>query len=171
MTKYVEFNSDIELNEETSDSFYIETIEWDDLEANITEHFKVKEALYLPKLGIYYSNLTDDEKFNIYDTAVVLENIRSLFDNQTITVTSWIRPVVEHDGQLVDYNALIGGSSKSAHKNGMAVDFVVSGLSCEYVRRTLVNELEDLDIRMEDHDGNWVHVDTKEPIFKRFFKP
>lgn len=97
-----------------------------------------------------------------------------------IIVHVWIRPKSvnnpNHSRHGQDYNLFIGSkSTKSGHIFGQAIDFHVSGYSdaakCSNIRRKILPWLEELDIRMEDIDGNWIHIDTKPVINFRFFKP
>jgi len=73
------------------------------------------------------------------------------------------------------YNKLIGGALNSAHIEGKACDFVVTGIDCDDVREQLEPKLTELGIRMEDLPGaNWVHIDIRKPLNEdsnRFFKP
>ena len=54
------------------------------------------------------------------------------------------------------------GSSGSMHRCGKAVDFVVNGLSSEYVRAWILrNQLNLPPITRMEKGVSWVHVDTK----------
>ena len=100
--------------------------------------------------------------------------------DKPISVHCWIRPLsvnapgAEHHGG--NYNRAIGSrATKSAHIFGRAVDFHVSGHQgpeqCGRIRRRILPHLEAWDIRMEDIDGGWVHIDTNPVGHSRFFKP
>ena len=112
-------------------------------------------------------------------TAGVMEKIRALFD-ASINIHCWIRPMSVNapgsERHSKNYNRFIGSRSKtSGHIFGQAVDFHVSGKQgpeqCQLVREEILPHLEDWEIRMEDKDGGWVHIDTKPVGAKRFFKP
>lgn len=155
-----------------------EQIDWTNSSANISPHFVVREALLLRLWGIAHQP-ADDEKTEIARLANIMEKVRELF-NAGIIVHSWMRPVevnapgTEFHGQ--NYNLAAGSSStKSAHIYGKAVDFHISGYEdregCAEARRLILPYLEEWDIRMEDIDGDWIHIDTNPVGHKRFFKP
>jgi hypothetical protein len=65
---------------------------------------------------------------------------------------------------------------RSAHLMGEAVDCSVIGMTCDEVKKKVLDEkkLEELSLRMEDNGwgANWVHFDSKAPgATGRFFKP
>ena len=127
------------------------------------KNFKWKEFLWLPKWKIHV--LPDEEVFfNLIMTANKMQHIRDIL-KQPIKITSGYRPK--------EYNVLIGGATKSAHILGLACDFQVKDIPAKDVREILLPHLEKLDIRMEDHKGNWTHIDLipVSPKGKRFFKP
>ena len=136
-----------------------------ELEGNITENFKWKEALFLYHWNIHVFP-TPEEIGNILKTAEKLEKVRRLLGNRPIKVNSWLRPV--------RYNAHIGGANKSAHIEGLAVDFKIEGVHSNVLRGQLKNHLDELGIRMEKLGpfDNWVHIDLKEPgPSGRYFNP
>jgi hypothetical protein len=72
------------------------------------------------------------------------------------------------------YNILVGGVMGSAHLAGRAVDFHVQDLDCDEARALILghNLLNSLNLRMEDIQGDWIHIDTRNPSQRgRFFKP
>lgn len=66
---------------------------------------------------------------NILAIADVMDEVRELFGNRPITVTSWYRDPVT--------NRRVGGSSRSRHMVGDAVDFVIQGIRPSEVQRRL----------------------------------
>jgi hypothetical protein len=151
---------------------------WSDPKSQVTTHFTVHDATYLPTWGVYHTP-SSIERAAILDLCVRLETVRALFGSP-INVDCMIRPnkancpdSPAHHGN--DYNAAIGSTAKhSAHIYGQACDFVISGYSCDFVRATLVGRLADLGLRMENKPGSsWVHLDTFNPSVsggQRFFK-
>ena len=128
-----------------------------------TTHFKWSEFLWLPRWKIHA--LPDEEiYFNLITTAKKMQDIRDILQ-APITITSGFRPQ--------EYNTLIGGSKKSAHMLGLACDFQVTGITAKDTSKILLAHLDKLEIRMEDHLGNWTHIDLMplSPRGKRFFKP
>lgn len=153
-------------------------IDWSDHNAKIGPHFRVHEALWLPSWRIYHIP-SDEEKANIVRITDSMELIRGLL-GAAIIVHCWIRPLnvnapdTPHHGE--NYNRYIGSrSTKSAHIFGRAVDFHVSGYSgpekCALVRQQILPYLEDWNIRMEDIEGGWVHIDDYPVGHQRFYKP
>ena len=134
------------------------------LDSNIgnCQHFKWKEALYLPSWDIHVFPY-EDIALNIIQTANRMDAIRNIL-GKPIHVVNWYRPP--------SYNQEIGGSKFSQHMNGLAVDFYVKGYNSEVVRELLLDFLVRLNIRMEDLPGaNWVHIDLGPVGKNRFFKP
>ena len=66
---------------------------------------------------------------NILRIADTMQDIRELFNNRSITVTSWYRDPVT--------NSRVGGASRSHHLTGGAVDFKIAGVSTAEVQRRL----------------------------------
>lgn len=130
------------------------------------KHFIWREALWLPKWVIYAMPLDQVIESNIRQTAMKMDLIRNHF-NRPIKVTSWYRPL--------EYNKLIGGARKSAHIEGLACDFIVSGLQSSVVRSELKDYLKKYDIRMEKLNTPHVHIDLKTTANmsdeRRFFMP
>lgn len=153
-------------------------INWSDPKCKISKHFTVHEATFLPSWRIYHLP-SEEEKVEIVKLATIMDNLRDKL-NKPFIVHVWIRPKKVNcpsstrHGQ--DYNLFIGSTSKkSGHIFGQAIDFHVSGMagpnSCNLVREDIKPELERLNIRMEDIQGGWIHIDTKSVGRKRFFKP
>jgi hypothetical protein len=150
-------------------------INWDNPKEKISKHFTVKEATYLPSWDIYHKP-SEEEKKEILKLANIMDEIRDRI-GKPVAVHVWIRPKKVNcpgharDGQ--DYNLFIGSkSTKSGHIFGQAIDFHISGIpNCSDVREMILPWLEEFDIRMEDIQGGWVHIDTKEVKYNRFFKP
>jgi len=150
------------------------TIDWSDPKCKISKHFTVKEATYLPSWKCYHT-VSESEKEEILKLAKIMDTIRERI-GKPIAVHVWIRPKKancpghERDGQ--DYNLFIGSTSKkSSHIIGAAVDFHVTGVSdFNALRQKILPWLEELCIRMENQQGNWVHIDTRKKGFSRFFK-
>lgn len=90
-------------------------------------YFKWSEALYLKQVNAY-AIPSMSQAAEIMKLCKVLDKIRAHF-NTPITITSWLRPEA--------YNKLIGGATFSHHRTGAAVDFIVMGLSSDYVRAEL----------------------------------
>lgn len=124
--------------------------------------FTWKEALYLPRWYLYVVP-TPEQAFWIMRVAHKLMLVRQYF-NSDIEITSWLRPN--------KYNELIGGAKTSAHTEGKAVDFKITGVSSDAVRSRLKTELDLLQIRVQNHKPgtSWVHLDLRDPgTSGRFF--
>lgn len=151
-------------------------IDWSNPKSQISEHFTVHDATYLPTWRIYHQP-SEAEKKAILETALKLEQVRSLLE-RPLNVHCWIRPssvncpnAPSYHGR--NYNALVGGAKNSPHIYGQAVDFNPLSMTCGDARAILVEHLSDLGIRMENIEGNWVHIDTRCPLpgHPRFFRP
>jgi len=150
-------------------------VNWKDPKAKISKHFTVKEALYLPAWEVYHVP-SDAEKVEIKKTAEKMDLIREYLD-RPIIVHCWVRPksanVPGSKWDKKNYNAFVGGAPGSAHPEGKAVDFHAARVTCGEIRHLLLSQLKEFDVRMEDLESNWVHIDTRPPALKRsrFFKP
>lgn len=150
-------------------------IDWNDPKAKISQYFTVHEATYLPSWQIHHKP-SEYEKEEILKTAQVMDKIRE-YIGEPIHVNCWIRPTSVNNFDSVyhnkNYNSAIGGATHSAHIEGKAVDFTVSKHTASNVRFLLQDKLEEFQIRMENINGNWTHIDTREVPKggKRFFKP
>lgn len=145
-------------------------INWTDLKCKVSNHFTVKEMLWLPswgRLANEQDGLTDEIKTNLVNLANQMDIVREYF-NLPIHVHVTYRPV--------EYNKAIGGALHSYHSMGGAMDFDIVGMSCDDVRKQIVdnNMLETWQMRCEDMlHGNWIHLDIKplSPGGNRYFKP
>ena len=130
-------------------------------------HFSWKEALWLPKWNRASNEsdgLTEEIKQSLVNTFQWMEKVREFLGPVTVHVA--LRPE--------EYNKLVGGASKSMHRIGRAVDFHISGMTCDTAREKLKEKLEEWKLRMEDNGqgSSWVHLDDREPgPAGRFFKP
>ncbi len=139
--------------------------EFDYKKENISKWFTWFEAIYLKQLDrcAEESELNDEIKENLKKLFLKLDEIRDYF-GRPIKVHCAFRPE--------SYNKMIGGAKNSAHKVGLAVDFHISGVSCDQARETLIPLLEKMAIRMEKKPlSNWVHIDLAEVKCKRYFEP
>jgi uncharacterized protein YcbK (DUF882 family) len=126
------------------------------------DNFSWYEVLLLRQWGFYaYPSL--EVYHNLIDIMKKLQWIREYF-HKPIKITSGWRPGA--------YNEHIRGAFASAHVTGQAVDFQVPGLDTEDVRTELIPLIGHLQIRMEDHRGSWVHIDSKfRDKESAYFKP
>lgn len=146
-----------------------------DFKEKISQHFTLHEALWLPSWQVHHIP-SEAELSAIKHVAEKMDEIREIL-GRPIIVHCWIRPncanVPNSKWDRRNYNAFVGGAPGSAHQEGKAVDFHASSLVCDEIRHLLVTELARMDIRMENNDGNWVHIDTRKPLpgKARFFRP
>jgi hypothetical protein len=141
-----------------------------DPKAKISDHFTYHEALYLPtwkrmadEADGYDAKVEDSLKVTFHK----LDKVREYF-GKPITVHVAYRPEA--------YNHLVHGAANSAHKFGMAVDFHVEGMTCDEVKKKILDDkmLDIWNMRMEDNGAgaSWIHLDTRVPgPGGRFFKP
>lgn len=140
-----------------------------DFDSYITpaNHFKWREALHLNSIGVFHVP-SDHEIQSIILTCTRLDKVRE-FLGKPISVNCWIRPnsVNCSDPKYTgfDYNKLVNGAKASAHIFGLAVDFVVSGLSVDEVMKLITPKLEEFKLAAENNGSitnrNWVHLQSR----------
>lgn len=149
------------------------------------KHFIWREALWLPeeKRAVSEAELTEELRSNLINTFQWMDKVREWI-GRPITVTIALRTMKYHlelyerinikrrDQGLPELKVPMG----SMHLKGRAVDFVVSGMSCDEVKKRLLdeNKLEEFKLRLEDNGNGagWVHLDDRTPgASGRFFKP
>jgi hypothetical protein len=156
----------------------IKYIDWTHSLSKLSKHFIVRDALFLPqwnRLANIEDGLSADAKVGLLDLFKRMDLVRDYL-NSPIAVHVSFRPW--------KYNVLVGGAKQSAHvaravyEDGnryciAAADWHAVTMSCSEVREKLVPKLEEFGLRMEDHDGNWIHTDNRPPgaTGRRFFKP
>lgn len=120
----------------------------------ISTHFSIEEATItstdLP------NQLTVEASHSIYFVATRMEMVRALLGNNPIKVNSWYRSE--------SVNAAVGGSKKSQHLHGEAVDFTCAGYGTPYqVCQKLSRHKQILGIDQLIYEGTWVHVSFVRP--------
>lgn len=94
---------------------------------------------------------------------VILERIRELCGGKPMTLNDWF-----YGGRfnLRGYRPpeCAIGATKSMHKQGMAADFTVKGMTAEQVRNVIrgnATELMQMGLTRMEKDVSWVHIDLK----------
>lgn len=115
----------------------------------MTPHFSRAEAT-VTSTGI--ANVpTDEEWKRIENTALNMEIVRAILRRQPIRINSWFR------SQKV--NAAVGGSERSEHRLGAAVDFVCPAFGTAYeVAETLRTYSHILNYNQLIYEQTWVHI-------------
>lgn len=134
-------------------------IDWTKPESQITEHFTVKDALWLPqlkRLANEEDGLNDKIKANLVDLFSRMEKVRDILGCPVAVICAYRPPV---------YNALVGGAPRSAHMEGRAVDWSPHGMCCcDRARELLLPKLAEIGLRVENLPKSvWVHCDTRIP--------
>lgn len=151
-------------------------INWKDTGYNVSRFFTVREAIYSSRLGRLMDErdgLTDHVKEQIVRLGDKLDLVHE-FIGLPMIVHSWYRPF--------DLNKLVGGSKGSKHMclgDYSAIDFHchVQGTksneeACDILRASLEPKLEEWGLRMEKLPGaDWIHLDSAEVVFLRYFRP
>lgn len=141
-------------------------LDWTDPTAKVSNHFTVKECIWLPswnRMANENDGLDDTIKTNLETLCQAMDIVRD-FLGKPINVHVTYRPE--------EYNKQIGGATHSAHVLGLAMDFDC-GEDCNETRAKLLPMLEQWNMRMENHNGPWVHLDCN-PVPEgghRFFIP
>lgn len=118
---------------------------------NISTNFTLTEATYSEtaiRLGIN-NQPSEAQLENMKIAANGMEKIRALF-GKPITVNSWLR--------LPEVNIAVGGSAKSSHMDGWAIDFTCAGFGEPY---KIAQAIKESNIQLDQciHEfGRWVHI-------------
>lgn len=102
---------------------------------------------------------------NLTITAANMEAVRELLGGNPIIVSSGFRNL--------EVNRAIGGSTKSAHMEGWAVDFICPRFGTP---KQIVDKLKDSDIKFDQviEEGTWVHISfapaRRRQVLKATFK-
>jgi zinc D-Ala-D-Ala carboxypeptidase len=125
----------------------------------LSEHFTLAEFTYsqtASRAGIP-NTPTEEAHEHLRALAEVMEAVRALCGDNPVTITSGYR-----NAQV---NALVGGSTNSAHISGLACDFIVPAWGTPLdICRLLEPELADLRIdqlirEFDSPEGSgWVHL-------------
>lgn len=133
----------------------------------LSEHFTLEEGTAsetAAKLGI--SNQPDAKQLeNMKIAAAGMEQIRALL-GKPIKVNSWLR--------LPAVNVAVGGSAKSAHMDGWAIDFTCAGVGVplEVAKKIAASGIQ-YDQMIHEY-GRWVHISFEPALRKQqltIFKP
>jgi hypothetical protein len=161
-------------------------IDWSAGQDQVTEHFTVKDMLWLPswnRLAIE-SDFTDDPWEQVLTNLVTLAS-------KLEAVREWAQcPLRVHvTARPPAYNLAIHGALHSAHREGLACDFdpekyqglVSVNEACAAFIRDITYEsqgangsmLAGFGMRCEDNGPlpGWVHLDLYGPNPNRYFKP
>lgn len=122
--------------------------------------FRWREAVWLPKWGIYGYPPPEIHANIIRCAKYVADPIRNLF-GKPMQISSWYRPKNYNDWKTIngiEYG--VDGAPDSSHLRGLAIDFTIYTVSIEEIHAVLAPRLETMGIRMERPDGkNRVHCD------------
>jgi len=120
----------------------------------ISDHFSIEEAT-VTSTGIP-NTVTVEAAHSIYFVATRMEMVRALLGNNPIKINSWYRSA--------EVNAKVGGSKKSQHLAGEAVDFTCAKYGTPYqVCQKLSQHKQVLGIDQLIYEGGWVHVSFVRP--------
>ena len=121
----------------------------------ITDHFTLEEVLTTTHTDIV--NRLPQEVFpTIVHTAQRMEIVRALLGNNPIKVNSWYRSKL--------LNKRVGGSKRSQHLAGEAVDFTCESFGTPYeICQKLILHKQKLWIDQLIYEGSWVHISFVSP--------
>lgn len=132
---------------------------------DLSKHFTYKEGTYSKKaveLGVDNSPSTL-QLANMKVAAQGMELVRELLGSKSIGVQSWLR--------LPKVNVAVGGSEKSAHMDGFAIDFRCDGFGSPYeiCKAIAASEIK-YDQLIHEYsmtpDKGWVHI-SFDPTLRR----
>ncbi len=140
-------------------------IDWTNSNCQITEHFTVGDAITLHawnRLANDQDGLTDDGKNNLIALCQKMEEVRTLL-GCPINVHCMFRSQ--------DYNSqVVKAIPNDVHAQFLACDFDCNGThTINEVHATLLPQLEQLGIRMEQNTPTWVHIDLHPVVHARYF--
>lgn len=124
---------------------------------NLTPHFTLDEMIHSDTalLNGFDNSPNSDELLNLQRVAETMEKIRALLDNKPVRVTSGFR------SERV--NQAVGGVWNSAHRLGLACDFVCPSFGTpKQVAKKLEPHIKELDIDQLIYEtaggAVWVHM-------------
>jgi hypothetical protein len=120
----------------------------------LSEHFSLAEFTYsqtAARAGIS-NQPTADAYVNLQRLAAIMEEVRTLCGANPVTITSGYR-----NAQV---NALVGGSTTSAHIPGLACDFIIPGFGSPLeICKAVEPHMPLLGIDQLIHEyGDWCHL-------------
>jgi len=130
-------------------------IDWKNPSCLVTEHFTVKELIWLRKwnrLANEADGLNTGIKLALVETAHLAEDVRAVL-GVPLMITSFFRPT--------SYSYLVGSNPSSPHCHGRAFDFTtIPNMSIEDAKAKLRPALRAIDARMEKGTTTWIHIDS-----------
>jgi len=120
----------------------------------MTTHFSLEEFLHSDTADSIGSNNypTWSEVKNLEGLAEVMEKVRTILQNNSITINSGFR--------CLEVNQAVGGATNSAHLYALACDFVCPGFGTPYdVCKALEPHVKELELdQLIWEYGDWVHL-------------
>ena len=117
---------------------------------HLSPHFTIDEATVTSHKDIP-NYPTKPILANMGYTAGKMEQVRELLANKPIYVNSWYRSP--------KLNSAVGGSKKSAHMDGRAVDFICPHFGTPYdICKWLESKRDLLAYDQLIYEGTWVHI-------------
>lgn len=114
----------------------------------LTEHFTLEELTYTDHRQ--FNNTPNEEQAaNLRRLARLLEEVRTLFNNQPILINSGFRSKAVNDA--------VGSKDSSQHRLGCAADFRIPGLTPDQIVRIIVNSVIPYDQVIREFD-RWTHI-------------
>lgn len=116
----------------------------------LTEHFSLEEATVTSHTDL--NNYPPPEVLRVIEqVAKRMEVVRACLGNRGIRVNSWYRSP--------EVNKRVGGSGKSQHTKGEAIDFICPSYGTPYeVAQALVADKEILMFDQLIYENTWVHI-------------
>lgn len=142
-------------------------IDWTNPNCEVTEHFTVKDCLFLHS----WNRLATEQDGVEFDKLIILcnklEEVRSI-----LGCPMNIHCIFRSRQYNIEQKILLP-TGNDVHAQNLAVDFDCGHiLSIQQVKDILEPKLKDLGIRMEKGTTTWIHLDLREPgPSGRYFTP
>lgn len=133
-------------------------IDWTNPEDKVTEHFTVRDCLYLHNWGRLATEEDGADFDKLTELCFVLEKVRDVL-GCPMNVHCMFRSASYNLEQ-----GILKPTGMDVHAMSLACDFDSNGsMSIDYVKSALEPKLAELGIRMERGTTTWVHVDLRPP--------
>lgn len=136
----------------------------------VKKYFKPEELVSKKHFETFENK---DDIYNLFDhklleTIVILRE--KLGKSLTINDWSYSKAVKVYNYRGYRWTDCSEGAPKSAHKQGMAIDFIIKGMSASEFRKWIKENSDILPYNIRIEDGvSWNHIDTRSTINQKIY--